>query len=406
MSIQKQKRSLKMNRALLALAAAAFGIGTTEFVIMGLLPDVATDLSVSIPTAGMLITGYALSVAFGAPIMALVTAKWPRRFALLVLMGIFIIGNILCAVAGNYTLLMIARVVTALCHGAFFGIGSVAAASLVPEQKKASAVAMMFMGLTLANVIGVPLGTALGQAMGWRSPFWVVAIIGVVAFAALYFLLPKDTAHEASDMKTELKALNKFQVWLALAMTAFVSASTFALFTYIAPILRDVTGVSPQGVTLTLFLLGLGLTIGNYLGGKLADWRLSTALIAVPVVIIGLQVLFYLTSLNLILAEITLFVWSGAAFAAVAVLQLNAIKAGDAAPNLISTLNIGAFNLGNAIGAATGGAVISAGLGFQAVTLSAAALALIALLIALLMVRQPIHKKSGHTTVLTSQTGE
>jgi MFS transporter, DHA1 family, inner membrane transport protein len=391
-----------MNRALLALAAAAFGIGTTEFVIMGLLPDVATDLKVSIPTAGMLITGYALSVAFGAPIMALVTAKWPRRFALLVLMGIFIIGNILCAVASNYTLLMIARVVTALCHGAFFGIGSVAAASLVPEQKKASAVAMMFMGLTLANVIGVPLGTALGQVMGWRSPFWAVALIGVIAFAALWFLLPKDGAHEASDMKTELKALNRVQVWLALAMTVFTSASTFALFTYIAPVLQHVTGISPQGVTLTLFLLGVGLTLGNYLGGKLADWRLNTALVIVPVVIVLVQIVFYISALNIITAEITLFVWSAAAFAAVSVLQLNAIKAGQAAPNLISTLNIGAFNLGNALGAASGGAVISAGLGFQPVTLSAAALAFVALLITLAALRQSASKIPS----LTSQTGE
>jgi MFS transporter, DHA1 family, inner membrane transport protein len=391
-----------MNRALLALAAAAFGIGTTEFVIMGLLPDVATDLKVSIPTAGMLITGYALSVAFGAPIMALVTAKWPRRFALLVLMGIFIIGNILCAVAGNYELLMLARVVTALCHGAFFGIGSVTAASLVPEQKKASAVAMMFMGLTLANVIGVPLGTALGQVTGWRSPFWAVALIGVIAFAALWFLLPKDGAHEASDMKTELKALNRPQVWLALGMTVFTSASTFALFTYIAPILQSVTHVSPQGVTLTLFLLGVGLTLGNYLGGRLADWRLNTALVIVPIVIVLVQIVFYISALNVTTAEITLFVWSAACFAAVSILQLNAITAGQAAPNLISTLNIGAFNLGNAIGAASGGAVISAGLGFQSVTLSAAALALIALLITLVALRQSALPSAS----LTSQTGE
>ena len=196
-----------MPASLIVLALSAFAIGTTEFVIMGLLPNVAADLGVSIPSAGWLVTGYALGVAVGAPFMALATAHWPRKRALLALMGIFIVGNLLCAVASGYNMLMLARVVTALCHGAFFGIGAVVAASLVPENRRASAVALMFTGLTLANVLGVPLGTALGQAAGWRSTFWAVVAIGVVALIGLWRVLPTDRNQPRADLRRELLAL-------------------------------------------------------------------------------------------------------------------------------------------------------------------------------------------------------
>ena len=374
-----------MKSALFSLAAAAFGIGTTEFVIMGLLPDVARDLHVSIPTAGALITGYALSVAFGAPLMAFATGKLPRRLALLLLMGIFILGNVLCAVAPNYWMLMLARVITALCHGAFFGIGSVTAASLVPDAKKASAVAMMFMGLTIANVIGVPFGTAIGQALGWRTTFWIVAGIGIIALASLYLLLPKQA--QAEQSRDNLAALKSVRVWIAMLITVAMSASMFALFTYIAPVLEQVTGITPRGVTLTLLSIGVGLTLGNFVGGKLADWRLNTALLAVPAAVALIQLAFYPASRSLISAEIVLFLWGAGAFAAVAILQINAINQGKDAPGLISTLNIGAFNTGNALGAWVGGLVIAGGMGLQSVTLAAAGLAVAALIIALVMVR-------------------
>ena len=263
-----------MPLSLLILALSAFAIGTTEFVIMGLLPDVAADLGVSIPGAGWLVTGYALGVAIGAPFMALATAKLPRKAALVALMVIFIIGNLLCALASDYNVLMFARVVTALCHGAFFGIGSVVAAGLVPANKRASAVALMFTGLTLANVLGVPLGTALGQAAGWRSTFFAVTVIGVVALIGLIRFLPAKRDEEKLDMRAELAALKGAGIWLSLSMTALFSASMFTLFTYVAPLLGDVTGVSPKGVTWTLLLIGLGLTVGNIIGGKLADKRL------------------------------------------------------------------------------------------------------------------------------------
>jgi len=369
-----------MPLALIVLALSAFAIGTTEFVIMGLLPDVAADLGVSIPGAGWLVTGYALGVAIGAPFMAMVTASWPRKAALLALMGIFIAGNLFCALAADYQMLMIARIITALCHGAFFGIGSVVAASLVPANRRASAVALMFTGLTLANVLGVPLGTALGQAAGWRSTFWAVTVIGVVALIGLWRALPHQHDQEKADLRSELRAMRGAGVWLALSTTVFFSASVFALFTYIAPMLGEVTGVSPTGVTWTLLLIGLGLTIGNIVGGKLADWRLGTTLTGVFISLAVLASLFSFTAGALIPAEITLFLWAMAAFAAVPALQINVMAFGKDAPNLISTLNIGAFNLGNALGAWVGGVVISRGMGLTDVPLAAAALAVVALI--------------------------
>nr|WP_232915142.1 MFS transporter [Pseudomonas viridiflava] len=374
--------------SLFILALSAFAIGTTEFVIMGLLPDVAADLGVSIPGAGWLVTGYALGVAIGAPFMAMATARLPRKAALVTLMGIFIVGNLLCALASDYDVLMFARVVTALCHGAFFGIGSVVAAGLVPANRRASAVALMFTGLTLANVLGVPLGTALGQYAGWRSTFWAVTVIGVIALIGLIRFLPTNRDEEKLDMRAELAALKGAGIWLSLTMTALFSASMFALFTYVAPLLGDVTGVSPQGVTWTLLLIGLGLTVGNVIGGKMADRKVSSTLIAVFISMAVISTALSWTSAALIPTEITLFLWAVAAFAAVPALQINVVTFGKAAPNLVSTLNIGAFNVGNALGAWIGGSVIAHGLGLTRVPLAAAALAVLALLITLITFRQ------------------
>lgn len=377
-----------MPTSLLVLALSAFAIGTTEFVIMGLLPDVAADLGVSIPGAGWLVTGYALGVAVGAPFMAMATARFPRKAALLALMGIFILGNLLCAVAANYELLMLARVVTALCHGAFFGIGSVVAASLVPENRKASAVALMFTGLTLANVLGVPLGTALGQAAGWRSTFWAVTLIGVAALIGLWRVLPNRHDEEKADMRRELAALNGAGLWLALSTTVLFSAAVFCIFTYVAPLLREVTGVSPRGVTLSLLLIGLGLTLGNVIGGRLADWKLAQTLMGVFVALAIASTVLSWTSAALIPTEITLFLWATAAFAAVPALQVNVVAFGAGAPNLVSTLNIGAFNVGNALGAWVGGLVIDQGLGLTRVPLAAAVLAILALVATVLTFSQ------------------
>ena len=367
--------------ALLALALSAFAIGTTEFVIMGLLPEVAGDLQVTIPSAGWLISGYALGVAIGAPVMALLTAKLPRKKTLILLMSIFIIGNILCALAYSYNLLMLARVVTALCHGAFFGIGAVVAASLVAPGRQASAVALMFTGLTLANVLGVPLGTWFGQLFGWRATFWGVAIIGVLAFVALIVSLPTHKEEKPVHLASEVSALANGKLWLSLLMTVCFAAAMFALFSYIAPLLLQVTGISNRGVSWTLFLIGAGLTVGNILGGKLADWKVSFSLMLSFALIALFSLLFSWTSHGFWLAEVTLFLWAMATFATVPGLQINVVRHGKEAPNLVSTLNISAFNVGNALGAWVGGAVIERGYGLTSVPVAAAVLAVLGLIV-------------------------
>ncbi|WP_211442801.1 MFS transporter [Collimonas humicola] len=382
-----------MSLPLFALAVAAFGIGTTEFVIMGLLPDVARDLGVTIPAAGMLVTGYALGVTIGAPIVAIATANMPRRTALLSLIGLFIIGNVLCALSPNYAVLMLARVVTAFCHGAFFGIGSVVAAGLVPPNRRAQAIALMFAGLTLANVLGVPFGTALGQQLGWRSTFWAVTVIGVLAAIALALWLPKKIDMQKTSLLQEFAVLKDRQVVMVLAISALASASLFSVFTYITPILEDVTGLTPHAVTLVLLVFGLGLTVGSALGGKLADWRLLPSLIGFLLALALVLTVFTLTMRTPLPAVVTIFVWGVLAFAIVPPLQVLVVERASAAPNLASTLNQGAFNLGNAGGAWFGGMAIGAG--FQLTTLPYVGVALAVLALGLTLWSASIERSNG-----------
>jgi len=363
---------------LLALALASFGIGTTEFVIMGLLPDVAGDLGVTIPQAGLLVTGYALSVAFGSPFLTVATARMDRRKALLLLIGIFILGNLLCALAPNYALLMAARIVTALCHGAFFGLGAVVAAALVPEQKKAQAIATMFAGLTLANVLGVPFGTALGEAVGWRNTFWAVVVIGFAAAFALYAWLPRNMPTFRMKLIHEARSLGSTQVILAMLISVVVSASLFGVFTYITPILENVTLISPHEVTLMLLLFGTGLTAGNFLGGWLGDWKLMPSVIGILALLIPVLSLFTLTSASLVPAAVTMFCWGLLAFALIAPLQMRVVNEAAQASNLASTLNQGAFNLGNAAGAWIGGLALTNGLAYRELPWIGVALAAVA----------------------------
>jgi DHA1 family inner membrane transport protein len=311
--------------------------------------------------------------------MAVSTAHLKRRTALIALMAFFIAGNLFCALSPSYWVLMVARIVTALCHGAFFGIGSVVASDLVAADRKARAVALMFTGLTLANVLGVPLGTAIGQAYGWRSTFGVVTVIGIVTILGLIAILPKHKQEEQGNILREIATLNNGHLWLALSTTVFFSASMFALFTYIAPLLRDVTQLSPEGVTWTLFLIGIGLTVGNLLGGKFADWKLGVSLASIFALIALTSVAFSFTSRFFIPAEITLFLWATTSFAAGPALQVGVVRFGRDAPNLVSTINIGAFNTGNALGAWAGGLVIDAGLDMTRIPLAAALMALIGL---------------------------
>ncbi|MEA3154280.1 MAG: transporter, family, inner rane transport protein [Betaproteobacteria bacterium] len=369
---------------LLALAMASFGIGTTEFVIMGLLPDVARDLAVSIPKAGLLVSGYALGVTFGAPILAVATARLDRRRALLLQIGIFILGNLFCAVAPTYGLLMVARIATAFCHGAFFGLGSVVAAQVVPAEKRAQAIALMFTGLTLANVLGVPFGTALGQALGWRATFWAVVGIGVAAAIALYAWLPRRLLSAGASLMQEARSLGRPQVLLAMLISVFASASLFSVFTYIAPILETVTRESPHEVTWALVIFGAGLTLGNLVGGRLGDWRLMPSVIAIFILLIGVLAGFAVMDRVLWLALPTLFVWGSLTFALVSPLQMRVMSEASDAPNLASTLNQGAFNLGNASGAFVGGIALTDGLAYGSIPLIGAALATAGLMFSVL----------------------
>lgn len=350
--------------SLLALAIAAFGIGTSEFIIMGLLPGLAQSFHVSIPKAGMLVSGYALSVTLGSPLVAIATARLERKKALLLLMSIFILGNLACALSPTYGLLFAARVLTALCHGAFFGTGSIVAANLVPRHRRSQAISIMFSGLTLANVLGVPAGTALGQAFGWRASFWAIVPIGLLAGAAILWMVPKQPI-SSSNLMHEFTILRRPQVLLVLAMSTMASTSLFCVFTYVAPTLESITGISPHAVTIVLLLFGVGITVGNLLGGWLSDWRQMPSIIgALSLLLVVLATLFFAERFFLP-AVATILLWGLVHFAAGAPLQSRIVEQARKAPNLASTLNQGAFNLGNALGASIGGLMLTAGYGYR-----------------------------------------
>jgi len=373
-----------MPLALYALTVGAFGIGVTEFIIMGLLMQVSADLGVSIPTAGLLMTGYALGVFVGAPILTLATRRLPKKTTLLVLMAIFTLGNALAAIAPTYGILMAARLVTALAHGTFFGVGSLVAVSLVAPERKASAISIMFTGLTIATLLGVPFGAWLGLSFGWRMAFWAVAGVGAVAFVVLAALVPSATDKvEPAPLREEFAVLARPQVQLGLAMTVLGFGGVFAVFTYIQPILTQLAGFSQAAVSPILLVFGAGLVAGNLAGGRWADKSLNTALagtlIALTVVMLGSAFAFH----SQVGAVIAAFLLGAAAFATVAPLQMRVLsQAGGAGQGLASSLNIAAFNLGNAFGAWLGGAVIDHGPGLAAVPLVAAVVPLSALALA------------------------
>jgi DHA1 family inner membrane transport protein len=369
--------------ALWALAAGAFGIGTTEFVIMGLLPQVGADLGVSLSSAGLLVTGYALGVTLGAPPVAILTANLPRKTLLLSLMVIFTLGNLACALAPGYGTLMAARVLTSLAHGAFFGVGSVVATSLVRADKQASAIALMFTGLTLANVLGVPFGTWLGQAWGWRATFWAVTLVGLVALAAVALLVPASQERHNGNLRGELRALGRPQVLLGFGMTVLGFGGVFTAFTYIAPLLTELSGFSSAAVSPILLLFGVGLVAGNTWGGRLADRALMPTLIGSLALLTVVLALFALTVHSKAAAVITVAVLGFAAFATVPPLQMRVLEQAGGAPTLASAFNIAAFNLGNAAGAWLGGLTIDHGPGLGATPLTAAAVTGAGLLVAL-----------------------
>lgn len=353
-----------MPAALYALALGGFGIGLTEFVIMGLLPEVAADFGVTEPVAGYLISGYALSVAVGAIAMTAALSRMPRKRALLLLMVLFIVGNLLCAVAPTYGMTMVGRVVAALCHGAFFGIGAVVAADLVPANRRAAAISIMFAGLTVANVAGVPLGTFLGQAAGWRATFWAVTAVGVLGLVGIAVLVPRTEHRSAGSVLSEFRIFRGRQVWLSMAVTVLGYGGMFGAFSYIAFTLTGVSGFSSAAVPWLLVVFGVGTVTGNVLGGRAADRNLVKALVTVIAVLAVVLVLFAPTAQSKAATVVGLLLMGGFGFATVPALQTRIMRYTDAAPTLGSGANIAAFNVGNAFGAWAAGLALAAGAGY------------------------------------------
>ncbi|MFF3449370.1 MFS transporter [Streptomyces sp. NPDC002667] len=372
-----------MPLALLALAVGAFGIGTTEFAMMGLLPDVAGDLGISIPSAGHLVSAYALGVVIGAPLLAAATARMPRRTVLMALMALFVAGNALSALAPDENWLLAARFLSGLPHGAFFGVGAVVATGLVAPERKARSVSLMFLGLTVANIAGVPAATLVGQHLGWRATFLGVSAIGVAAVAALFLLIPRTPAHAPTGgLRGELAALRPLPVWLALGTTVAGFAALFSAYSYIAPMLTDAAGYTEGSVTPLLALFGVGATAGNLLGGRLADQAMRGTLfggLASLVVVLAAFPLLMRTEWSAALAVVLL---GTAAFVTGSPLQLMVMEKAAAAPSLASSANQAAFNLANAGGAWIGGLALAAGLGATSPALAGAGLAVLGLAVA------------------------
>ncbi|RMX06875.1 MFS transporter [Corticibacter populi] len=372
--------------AIWALALGTFGIGVTEFVIAGLLPLAAQEFGISVPAAGNLATSYALGVFVGAPAVVMLGNRLPRKTLMVLMMVVFILGNLLTAAAPGFAWALAGRVLTSMAHGAFIGVGAIIASSLVPPQRRASAIALMFTGMTLANLAGIPAGTWLGHAVSWRATFYAVAAIGVLTLIALVAWLPRDTVRrDPPRLGPELSAFLDPGVLLAMAITVLGPAAFFTSLTYIAPMMREVAGFGENGVTFILFLFGLGLFIGNLVGGRFAD----RALMPVLYVTLGGQALvllaFWLLVDSRVASSVCVFLMAAFGFASVSPIQKLVMDKASAAgaPNLASSVNIGMFNLGNAIGAALGGLVIAHGFGLAAPNAVAALLSMAALAVAL-----------------------
>ncbi|SHM26294.1 Predicted arabinose efflux permease, MFS family [Duganella sacchari] len=350
--------------ALLALTISAFAIGTTEFVIVGLLPTIAADLGVNLPSAGLLVSLYALGVAVGAPVLTALTGKVPRKLLLVSLMVLFTLGNLLAWKAPGYTSLVIARILTGLAHGVFFSIGSTIATSLVPKEKAASAIAIMFTGLTVALVTGVPLGTFIGQHFGWRETFLAVAALGVLAIAGSAIFVPSTVQHnQPASLMQQVRVLAEPRLLLVYAITAVGYGGSFIAFTFLAPILTQISGFSANAVSLVMLVYGVSVAVGNLWGGKLADQRgpigaLKIIFLGLATVLLALS--FTAPSKPLVLA--TVLVWGAVAFGNVAGLQVYVVQQAEhftpRAVDVASGLNIAAFNLGIAGGAWGGGLIV------------------------------------------------
>ncbi|WP_159941191.1 MULTISPECIES: MFS transporter [unclassified Nocardiopsis] len=355
-----------MPLAVLALMVASFGIGTTEFVIMGLLPEVADDMSVSLTRAGLLISGYALGVVFGGPLFTAAATRMPRKRMLLILMVLFIVGNALSAVAPAYWVLMAGRIMAAICHGAFLGIGSVVAADMVARDKRSRAISLVFTGLTVANVFGAPMGTWIGQAFDWRATFWAIAAIGVISLVGLIALLPVQPNDGSVRLRDELAVFGRGQLWMALAIAGLSIGSLFAAFSYVAPLMTEVAGFSSGMLTPLLMLFGVGLVVGNLLGGRYADRAQVATLLSAQALLFAVLVLFALTAQFAAAAVVLLMLLGGAGFATVPGFVTRVIDKAKGATTLAAAVVSSAANAGIAVGSYLAGTTIDAGYGYTA----------------------------------------
>ncbi|UKY49792.1 MFS transporter [Streptomyces inhibens] len=393
-----------MPLALLALAISAFGIGTTEFVMMGLLPNVADDLGTSVPTAGYLVSAYALGVVIGAPLLTALGSRIPRKRMLVLLMGVFTVGNLASALAPTFGLLIAGRLLAGLPHGAFFGVGAVVAARLVREGRQARAVATMFLGLTIANIIGVPAATLLGQQLGWRSTFLIVAAIGLVAMASLARLIPPLPAEERSGLGRELRALGNRQVLLGLLTTVFGFAGIFAVYSYLASMMTEVTGFAPGSVPLVLALFGIGMTLGALAAGPLTDRALRPTLYGSLAALALVLTAFHFTAQVKWAALVTVVVIGAVGFLTTTPLQMLVMNKAQQAPTLAAASNQSAFNLANAGGAWVGGLALAAGWGWTSPTLVGAVLAALGLAVA--VVAGLLDRATHDTSRIVARGGE
>jgi DHA1 family inner membrane transport protein len=375
-----------MQKSILALTIAAFGIGTSEYVVMGLLPDLARSFSISIPKAGIIVSAYALSVTFGSPLVALALSRQERKRSLVILMAMFIFGNVCCALSTTFALMLVARIVTALCHGAFFGTGSILAANIVPKEKRAQAITTMFSGLTLANVLGVPAGTAIGHALGWRWTFIALIPIGLIAMIGLVVWVPRQ-ASEPVHLRHEFQTVISPKVLLVLLLSTLSSVSLFTVFTYIAPILSTTTHLPANQIAGFLVLFGIGITIGILIGGRLGDWRQMRTIVGGYILVVIILLLMPFAMPHPLAMGASVLIWGMFHFGASAPLQARIVEKARRAPNLASTLNQGAFNLGNALGASLGGLVLAAGYSYRVLPNVSALVAAIVIGLALFAVR-------------------
>lgn len=377
--MSQQSRALPAG--LIALALGGFGIGLTEFGIVGLLPEIAADFGVTKSVAGYLISGYALTVAIGAIILTGSVSGIERKRVLVSLMVLFILGNAISAIAPSYAVMVIGRVVAALCHGAFFGVGAVVAADMVAENRRAGAISLMFAGLTVAMVVGIPLGTLLGQQMGWRSTFWAITVIGIVTLVGIQLLVSPSPAAKSNSLWSEIGIFGRPQVLLSAAVSILTFGALVGAFTYIAFILTEVTGFAASAVPWLLLLFGVGSFIGNLIGGRVADRALNTSLIAILFLLTAVLAGFGLTAANTWAAIAAMFLLGTIGFAAAPGLQLRIMQFASDAPTMSSGANIAALNVGNAFGAWLGGLAIAAGLGLSSPLWVGAGLAATALLV-------------------------